>query len=587
MTTRLLQRLGLLPTAPFALKDSVAPPYPVTFWTTLAAVTATALAVSPEAARSPLRASGLLLPKHLVFATGAVACAFACAAAWRHRRVGVTTFDVAALCYLVVGFLAMAANGFSAPFSLPWIALHLAAFVMVAAASEAASQHRGALADGLIGVGVIIALIALHEASGGNLPWDIARRPGATFSNRNAVGGYCAILTPLALARATMKPHHLRTFAAAALLLTVALCRARSSWMGLLVAGLLSAAACIELKRRGTLPVLPRRGLIGSSVAGLAAVAALNAGPWAGLQWKEPAPLKSSFSRLLEYEAGTGLSRVEQHQVGLSMLSVKPLAGVGPGLWRREAPRFAHAATRQHARFIGPLWSPASDLLRHAVETGLLGLAAAAAMALSLLAGARRRVAQARDMVTLAAMGSLVVAVVISGFDALLTRPASVALVAVIAGMLRSDCERRAELASPWTGAALSLAAVVSLGLFAPRYLALKSLTEDFSAATVLRLGRFQSLPLEALLAVVTSERRESCSTLTPAATLVDTYLPNEPENLGLLARCAEQRGDWSAAAGYLRRARAIEPHDTRTELKLQEVLSRQSTELEDGEARP
>ncbi|WP_370645416.1 hypothetical protein [Corallococcus sp. EGB] len=41
-----------------------------------------------------------------------------------------------------------------------------------------------------------------------------------------------------------------------------------------------------------------------------------------------------------------------------------------------------------------------------------------------------------------------------------------------------------------------------------------------------------------------------------------------------LLARCDEQRGDWSAAADHLRRARAIEPHDTRTESALQAVLS-------------
>ncbi|WP_158623598.1 O-antigen ligase family protein [Corallococcus llansteffanensis] len=502
--------------------------------------------------------------------------------------MGVTTFDLAALGYLAVGFLAMAVNGFSAPFSLPWIALHLGAFVMVATACEAAGQRREALVDGLIGAGVLIALIALHESAGGQLPWDIVRRPGATFANRNAVGGYCAILTPLALARATMKPHPLRTFAASALLLTVALCRARSSWLGLLVAGLLSVAACIELKRRGMLPALPRRGLIGACVAGLAVVVALNAGSWAGLNWKEPTPLKSSFSRLLEHDAGTGLSRVEQHQVGLAMLSVKPLIGFGPELWRREAPRFAHAATGQHARFIAPLWSPASDLLRHAVETGLLGLAAAGAMAFSLLAGARRRVTQAGELVTLAAMGSLVVALVISGFDALLTRPASVALVAALAGLLRSDCERRAELAPAWAGgAAISLAALLALGISAPRYLALKSLTEDFSATAVLRVSPFQFHPYEALLTVVMSERRERCSTLAPAATLVDTYLPNEPELLRLLARCAEQQGDWSAAADHLRRARVIEPHDTNTELALRAVLSRQSTGLGDGEAHP
>ncbi|WP_158623449.1 O-antigen ligase family protein [Corallococcus sp. CA053C] len=586
MTSKLLEQLGLLPTEPFAWKAALARPFTPTLWAVIATVTATALAVSPDATNSPLKGLGLVIPKHLAFAAGAVTCAFACASTWRHRSVGITTFDLAALGYLAAGFLAMAANGFSAPFSLPWLALQLSAFVTVATACEAAGKRRDALADGLVGAGVIVALIALHEASGGKLLWELARRPGATFANRNAVGGYCAILVPMALARATLKPHPLRTFAASTLLLTVALCRARSSWMGLLVAGLLATAALIELKRRGMLPVLPRSGLISACIAALVAAAALNAGAWAGLRWKDSAPLKSSVSRMLEYDSGTGLSRVEQHQVGLAMLSAQPLFGFGPGRWRREAPRFAHAATQQHARFIGPLWNPASDLLRHAVETGLFGLAAAAAMALSLLVGARRRVTQGRDLLTLATLGSLVVALVISGFDALLTRPPSVALVAAVAGMLRSDCDRRVEFSSSWAGIWVSLAAVASVCISAPRYLALKSLSEDFSSTAVLRLGRFQFPPLEALL-VIMSARREGCSTLAPAAAVVDTYLPNEPNNLLVLARCAEQQGQWSTAADYLRRAHAIEPHDPGTELQLKDALSRESSGAKAGEARP
>ncbi len=92
--------------------------------------------------------------------------------------------------------------------------------------------------------------------------------------------------------------------------------------------------------------------------------------------------------------------------------------------------------------------------------------------------------------------------------------------------------------------------------------------------------------PLEVLL-VIASARREGCSTLAPAAALVDTYLPNEPHNLLLLARCAEQRRQWSTAVDYLRRAQAIEPHAPATERQLQEALSRESSGVEVGEARP
>ncbi|WP_158513077.1 O-antigen ligase family protein [Myxococcus hansupus] len=490
-------------------------------------------------------------------------CAIACFAAWRRAKVHFTNFDLAALGYLAVGFLAMAVNGFSLPFSLPWIAVHLGALVVVVTAREATSQNRDALVDGLVSIGAIIALVALYEALGGSLPWETSRRPGATFANRNAVGGYCAILLPLALVRAAMRPHYLRSLAAALLMLTAALCRARSSWVGLLVASLVVIAVWVALWVRRGSPAPSRRGIIHACVTLVGTVVVLNTVSWGGLQWSEPTPFKSSFSRIVDYDSGTGRSRLEQHQVGLAMLSVKPWVGFGPGLWRREAPRFAHAATGKHARFIEPLWTPASDLLRHSVETGLLGLIAAAAMAFSLLVGSGRRVMQTQDMLSLATIGSLIVALVISGFDALLARPASVALVAAVAGMLRFDCASRAAFVSPRAcGLVLSLAATVSLCIAAPQYLALKELSEDCSATTVLRLGPSRSLPLESLRAVAISEHFEDCSTLTAAATLLDMHLPYEPRLLHLLARCAEQQGRLEDARSFRRRAQDIEPHD-------------------------
>jgi hypothetical protein len=554
---------------------------PVVTWATVAVMAATAFAVSVDGAASPLHAVGLVAIKSPVLAVGALLCAGVCAWSWRRRTLGLTWFELAVLSYLVAGALSVAMNRPALPFLSPWLALNFTALVMVAAGSEASRQDRAQLLDGLLVVGVVLAALTIYESAGGFIPWDVGRRPGATFGNRNAVGGFCAILIPIAIVRLWTRPTYLRGGALAVLLLSVLLCRARSAWMGLMVTGALYFLW--QIKRRGPRSDAPRparRAQLVALGAVLAAVAALQLTPWIGLQWKESSPILSSFSRMLESQTGTGRSRVDQHLVGITMLAERPLIGLGPGAWRQDAPRFVHQATGYHTGFIDALWTPASDLVRQAVEFGVIGLCAAASMLAALLLGARARIAAADDRVPLALAASLIVAVVISAFDALLYRPPSLALIAVIAGALRNEGKRLSYRVPPCLGmASLGICGTLCVAALVPRYLAMQAYQRSFSAQTVIALADGQFLPAEALMAVRDARGKADCTVLRKAATLVDRYLPYEPENLEVLAACAVERGHPDEAARLLERALRVEPHD--------EAAARELVRLRTDAARP
>lgn len=590
-------------------------------WAVLATGLATALLVSPEATRSPLRSLGLSIGKPVAMAAGALLCAIACALVWRGRRLALDTVTWAALGTLGCGLVAAVVNGTQLPFALPWLAMQLSGLVVMAAASTAAragAAERARVMDGLVLVATAIAVIAIYEAGGGELWWDAPRRPGATFGNRNAVAGFCAIALPLAMARiweqagAAAAPRAARwswswrALALALLVLAVLLCRARSSWLALLLVSAAAAGlgltAWRQRARPGTGQLAPdaqgaplaaeerqqrRRAMLAIAAAVAAAFVAMAAVPWR-LEWKEASPMAASLSRLLDYESGTGKSRVEQHQVGLQMVAARPLFGFGPGTWRREAPRFAHAAEGQHAAFIAPLWTPASDLLRHVVETGLVGMAMAAALVALLWRGGWRRLRRGNEArnearneaATMALLSSLAVALIISGFDALLARPASLVLVATIAGLLHAEARGeeaggasarpRGRVAGGLGGAAVIGAAAIALLIFLPRYRAARLFARDFTARAVLANDGASFLPYESAQALAARGPSVSCESGARAAAIALRYLPNEPRLLQRLARCAERRpGDEAARAAarreaseLWRRSLQIEPHD-------------------------
>src|SRR5262249_31592234 len=86
----------------------------------------------------------------------------------------------------------------------------------------------------------------------------------------------------------------------------------------------------------------------------------------------------------------------------------------------------------------------------------------------------------------------------------------------------------------------------------------------------------------EALDAVRASRGKSDCTTLFHAATIVDTYLPNEPENLWVLANCAKHLGRWSEAERLLDRSLLLEPHNDAAVRELERLRSRR-----DSRARP
>ncbi|HRC54445.1 MAG TPA: hypothetical protein PKU97_00920 [Kofleriaceae bacterium] len=493
--------------------------------------------------------------------TGALLCALACLVAWRGRRGSLRPFDIAALVYLSTSALAVFSTSPQISSWGPWWTLHASAFAVLAAASAAAHHDKRLLAEGIVCVATVIALIAIYEAAGGTLPWQIARRPGATFANRNAVGGFCAIALPLALAQLAHRPRWFRGLQLTALAVVVLLCRARSSWLALIAVSGLAALASWSGVRAfcASFSAASRRLLLGAAAATVLLVAVV---PWPGLVWKEDHPLWSSASRLLDYESGTGRSRVQQHEVAVAMIAAAPWMGAGPNGWRREGPRFTHVAG-EHTVFMDPLWTPASDPLRQAVESGLPSLLAAAAMVLALIWGVRRVVAEPARPWTLALGCSLLVAVVICGFDALLARPASAVLVAAIAGMLRQE-------APPWRGsfrashasAGLLLITLVAVAVALPRYVATLRLAQSPTADAVERASELVFPTNEALLLTIRPLQDQPCAKSVPAVQRLARHLPNELRLLKVLARCALQERRVPEARSLLGRLRDLEPHD-------------------------
>jgi Tetratricopeptide repeat/O-Antigen ligase len=524
----------------------------------------TTLVVSPVASASPLLGLGLVLPKPVVLGVGALICALASAMAWRGRRCAFRPVDAALATYAITSLLALVSSRPALAFWGPWWTLQASAVAVLAAASWGARSRKELLIDGMVWISVVVALVAIYESAGGALPWEASRRPGATFANRNAVGGFCAIALPLAMARLVERPRLGRALLVSSLALAVLLCRARSSWLALLGTFVLTAPLWWRLLRPQPPAIFSPWARRYLCLAAALTVSALLLLPWRGLAWREASPVWSSASRLIDYENGTGRARVQQHKLGLAMIAEGPWLGFGPGGWRRESSRFVHEVG-EHTSFVDSLWTPASDPLRHAVEAGVPSLVAAAAMALTLLWGVRRRVFDRAQPLTLALASSLLVALTISTFDALLTRPASVVLVAAVAGVLRQEVPPRL-ICVPASLPGVALFLATSLGLFfsVPRYFASQALARHPTGDAVLKVREWAFPPYEARVAVMIAARTQPCWQIAPAAARVAKYLPQEPELLLLLARCAIEAHREDDARGFLAHVRKLEPHDPR-----------------------
>lgn len=452
-------------------------------WAGLAlAVTATALVVAPREAVPfvdffPFKAAALALAA--TFSAGAIAA----------RRARLAGHEVAAVAFVGVAVLSWAIHPGPGAFSATPVALGTAALI-VAVATRIAVQERPSLRDDVIRLAmvtaVIVAVLALVESVGVDLPWAGMRRPESTLGNRNFVGAYAAIALPLVIWAVTRRPRLFDVAVLVVLVMTLVVTRCRSAWLGACAGALAVFGAGVF----GALGTTGRgfgriRGLLVASMACAAGVALAASIPWPGLRWSDPAPLVSTLRRIAEYGRGSGAARLAQHHVAAAILRASPLLGVGPHHWGDAATEYARSIAGEHAvRWLGNL-TPSSDLLRVATETGLTGLLVVFVGLVLLARAVTKRVAtHPEDRAPAVAVGAALVGLAVHAlFDAPLYRPETLGLAAVLVGLLPQQSPGEA---TRWTGAAVKLgvaagaaSAVVLAGLAACAHVLQRGDTAD------------------------------------------------------------------------------------------------------------
>lgn len=507
-------------------------------------------------------------PKLLVLGLSGAAAAIVLAASVASNRLALAWFDLALMGYFVAGVLSWIVNPGCAAQSALMLATEGAAVLLLFAASRAAHDpHRTErITRIVIVVGALVAAVALLEALGVALPWQGIRRPLSTLGNRNIVAAHVAIALPFACAR-LLSPPGLRHAAVVVLLtLVTVLTRCRSIWVGVLAAGLAAGALYAFAWRQGApVPALTVRGLLTTTGSVLIAIAAAAALPWPGLHWTEPAPLLSSLQRIAAYHEGSGLGRVNQHRIGIAILAEQPLLGVGPGNWDDAAAAHAHAVPGGHAFPWSTADIPQSDLVRIAAERGLLGLGCFLAAVAILGAGAFRRARRGDAPVgpTLAILCALVIAAVHGLLDAPLFRPASLALIAVLAGLLRDDHPALVvPLPRPLRRGLLLVLGAVVVGVTGLRTAAVFASQNgrDLIARQRAALEWFPD-PIRAETIIQIQGMFGRCESIRDLLTRAQTWSPHHWGVWYVASQCARKRGEEREAAALLAVAKRIEPH--------------------------
>jgi len=311
--------------------------------------------------------------------------------------------------------------------------------------------ERTRLADAIqIGAG-LVALLGLAQHLGiCPLPIPSISVPGSTFGNRNLAAEAVAVALPFGLARAhRTDADGVRGPMAAVLALLqlafLAAARTRGAWIGGL-AGLLVFAAVAR-------PRLSRRSL---AVIGTCALVAIGAAAIPGRWTAHDAGDAKRFASAAEVvREGVSLgSPVARTRLGLwrrawTMFGTAPGLGVGPGNFAVLFPRYAEPGATADG-VLSPTRAPRQvhdDLLERLTETGLVGLAALAALyaALAVAEGRRARLADGDDRRFAAGCAGAVAAFIgcgLTGFP--MSMPATLFLFGVAAGALAARHDRPA-----------------------------------------------------------------------------------------------------------------------------------------------
>jgi O-antigen ligase len=417
------------------------------------------------------------VPKELVLHTTAVlvlAVLFAPLArgVFRERRLRLDAADVLLMVFLVWSTLAalFATNHWLAQRALGvsfagaiifWSARHLGTAVMYRRLFIA-----GALA------GVLAALSSLLQAYGITSDYfSLNRAPGGTFGNRNFVAHFAAVSLPALIYGAVNARRGAGAFAGAVGMAIIAaalvLSRSRAAWLATL-ASLTVLALLLLIARR-----LWSSGSARARLALLALAAVLGAAGALALpntlDWRSDSPYLDSARGMIDYREGSGAGRLAQYRNSLLVARESPVFGAGPGNWPVVYPRFAPRGDRSltaEGMTANP-W-PSSDWMAFVSERGFVAALALLAAFGALFIGALRRwrdIGADAVFAKIATAATIVAAITVSAFDAVLLLAAPALLVWSVVGAGSGIARSGKEFAAPRLAAIPAFAVLVLVAL--------------------------------------------------------------------------------------------------------------------------
>jgi O-antigen ligase len=209
--------------------------------------------------------------------------------------------------------------------------------------------------------------------------FSVNRAPGGTLGNRNFVAHIAAIGLP-ALVWSTVTARRsigalLGSLGVGFLGAALVLSRSRAAWLAVAACVIVLAGPLIVSRKYwegahvgGRLA----RVLLAGALGGIVAIALPNT-----LNWASDSPYLDSARGMVDYSKGSGRGRVAQYQHSFDMARANPIFGVGPGNWPVRYVRFAPANDRSLADdgMTANPW-PSSDWVAFVSERGFVAAVA-------------------------------------------------------------------------------------------------------------------------------------------------------------------------------------------------------------------
>ncbi len=495
------------------------------------------------------------IPKELVVELAAFAAGLLCLSS--ARRLSILAVDIPLAGFLLVSALStlLATNGWLA-FRALGLSLSGATLFWCGRTVGRTGLSRPLLKTLAFAV-VLGAVTGLGQAYGliDTSLASLSRAPGGTFGNRNFMAHLVALGLPLLLFLALEARDRVRfSIGAAGVALSSAalvLSRSRAAWLGAGIGGVFLIVEGLWVGRLWFDDRLRRRvlRLAVMAAAGLALAIVLPN----RLNWRSESPYFDSLTGVTNYKEGSGRGRLIQYGNTLRMAASHPMLGVGPGNWPVHYPRFMSPGDPSFdAGDIIPTnpW-PSSDWMAVASERGFPALLLLAVVGVATALGAwvrvRRSGLKTPELTDLTIVATLLAAVVVGCFDAVLLLPIPTLFAWTTLGALTSAARPIGEITLTSVSRRWAVGAATIVGLlFVGRSLAQTAALELYGTGDLRTMELASRLDpgsyrVHMLLGAIWL-RAGRCDRARLHAQVAQRLFPNHPAPLRILRSCGVRK---------------------------------------------